>query len=70
METLIVTLISEVLTLIGVIVTCLFTHSKTIYRIEQLEKKQDKYNSLKDRTFECEKEIELLQQEVHLHHPD
>lgn len=69
-DTLVITLISEVVTLVGVILTCIFTNSKTIYRIEQLEKKQDKYNSLQERTFNNEKEIELIQQEVHLLHPD
>lgn len=68
MEVLITTIISEILTLLGVIATCWISHSKTLYRIEQLEKKQDKYNNLIARTFECEKDIELLQQEVHLHH--
>ena len=67
-EELIITLISEAITLAGVIITCLFTHSKTIYRIEQLEKKQDKYNNLQERTYENEKDIELIKQEIHLYH--
>lgn len=28
-----------------------------VYRIEQLEKKQDKYNNLQERTFKLEKEM-------------
>lgn len=68
MEAIIITIISELITFAGVIATCWISHGKTIYRIEQLEKKQDKYNNLIVRTFECEKDIELLQQEVHLHH--
>lgn len=63
--TLIATLVSEVITLAGVIVTCYFSNSKTLYRIDQLEKKQDKHNNLIERTYKCEKEIELLQQEIH-----
>jgi hypothetical protein len=63
-----ITIASEVITLIGVIATCYFSHSKTIYRIEQLEKKQDKHNNLIERTYQCEKDIELLQQEIHLYH--
>ena len=68
METLLITIITELMTLVGVIVTCLFTHSKTIYRIEQLEKKQDKYNNLQERAYNCEKNLELLEQEVHTYH--
>lgn len=62
-ESLMITLISEAITLAGVIITCLFTHSKTIYRIEQLEKKQDKYNNVIARTYELEKQVAVLQQE-------
>lgn len=65
MEALIITLISELITLAGVITTCWISHSKTIYRIEQLEKKQDKVNNIVMRTYECEKQIAILQQEVH-----
>ena len=67
-ETLLITLISELITLAGVIITCVITNGKTMYRIEQLEKKQDKYNNLQERTFECEKNIELIEQEVHMYH--
>lgn len=63
-NTIVITLISEVITLVGVIVTCYFSHSKTIYRIDQLEKKQEKYNNLIARTYECEKQIGILQQEI------
>ena len=28
-----------------------------VYRIEQLEKKQDKYNNLQERTYKLEKEV-------------
>lgn len=63
-EGLIITLISEAITLAGVIITCLFTHSKTIYRIEQLEKKQDKYNNVISRTYELEKQVAVIQQDL------
>jgi hypothetical protein len=65
---LVITIASEVITLLGVIATCYFSHSKTIYRIEQLEKKQDKHNNLIERTYDCENKISLLEQEVHLYH--
>ena len=64
-STLIVTLVSELVTLAGVIITCIFSNNKTLYRIEQLEKKQDKHNSVIERTYKCEKDIELLKQEIH-----
>jgi peptidoglycan hydrolase CwlO-like protein len=60
----IITLISEAVTLAGVIITCLLTNSKTLYRIEQLEKKQDKYNNLQARMYECEKDIAVLQEDL------
>ena len=62
--TLIITLASELVTLLGVIVTCYFSHSKTLYRIEQLEKKQDKHNNLIERTYKCEQNISVLQAEI------
>lgn len=64
METLLITVASELITLAGVIITCLFTHSKTIYRIEQLEKKQDKYNNVIARTYELEKNVAVLKEEI------
>ena len=67
MEALIITIISELVTLAGVIATCLITHSKTIYRIEQLEKKQDKYNNVIARTYELEKNVEVIKAEIEHH---
>lgn len=61
MEALIITIISELVTLVGVVITCWLTHSKTVYRIEQLEKKQDKHNCLIERMYNCEKQIEILE---------
>lgn len=62
--TLIITIASELVTLAGVIVTCYFSHSKTIYRIEQLEKKQDKHNNLIERTYKCEQKISIIENEI------
>lgn len=64
MEAIVITIISELLTLAGVIATCLITHSKTIYRIEQLEKKQDRYNNLQERMYTAEGDIRVLQAEI------
>lgn len=62
--TLLATLVSELITLAGVIITCYFSHSKTLYRLEQLEKKQDKHNNLIERTYSCEKRLSVLENEV------
>ena len=64
METIIITLISELVTLVGVIATCWISHSKTIYRIEQLEKKQDKVNNVIARTYELEKNVAIIQEDI------
>lgn len=59
-DSIIVALISGGLALFGTVVSNLFTHSKTIYRIEQLEKKQDKHNNLIERMYSCENAINIL----------
>lgn len=64
MEAILITLVSELITLAGVIATCWIAHSKTLYRIEQLEKKQDKHNCLIERMYACEKDIAVLQEEI------
>lgn len=60
MESIIVALISGGLALFGTVTSNLLTHSKTIYRIEQLEKKQDKHNCLIERMYTVEKSIDLI----------
>lgn len=61
-ETILVALISGSLPLIGTIISNVNNHSKTMYRIEQLEKKQDKHNSLIERMYAAEKTIEILEE--------
>ena len=69
-----VALITSGLGLIGVIVTVMFGNKKTkqtveqqtnltIYRIEELEKKQDKHNTLIERMYKCEEDITLLKEQ-------
>lgn len=62
MESIIVAIITGGMALIGTVISNLTTHSKTMYRIEQLEKKQDKHNCLIERMFNVEKSIELLEE--------
>ena len=65
----IVALITEFCTLAGVIITVIAGNNKTskqlkeqtqltLYRIEQLEKKQDKHNSLIERVFKIEQRLD------------
>lgn len=56
----IVAVITGGFALAGTIISNAVNHSKTIYRIEQLEKKQDKHNSLIERMYSCENAIDLL----------
>ena len=57
-----VALISGLLSLVGVIITVVIEHKLTLYRIEQLEKKQDKHNSLIERVFHVEEKITVLEE--------
>lgn len=40
------------------------TTNLMMYRIEQLEKKQDKHNSVIERTFKLEEDVKLIKEEV------
>lgn len=60
MEAILVAVITGGLTLVGTIISNSSNHSKTIYRIEQLEKKQDIHNGVIERMYKVEKAIEIL----------
>lgn len=62
MESILVAIITGGLTLIGTVISNLTTHSKTIYRIEQLEKKQDIHNHVIERVYELEKVSEVIEE--------
>lgn len=53
-------IISNLCTLAAVVITVIVGNSKTLYRIEQLEKKQDKHNTLIERMYNAEDKIALL----------
>ena len=59
MESIIVALITGGLAFLGTLVSSMLTNSKTLYRIEQLEKAQNKHNSLIERMYKVEKSIEV-----------
>ena len=63
-EAIIVAIITGVVMLFGNIITAHYNNQKTLYRIEQLEKKQDKYNNLQERTLLNETDIKHLYSEI------
>lgn len=63
-EAIIVAIITGAVMLIGNIITAYVQNQKTIYRIEQLEKKQDKYNNLQERVLASEKDIKHIYYEI------
>ena len=68
MNEIIVAIISGGLTLAGVVITVVVGNKKISnlieYRIEQLEKKQEKHNTLIERMYEAEKNIKLLDERI------
>ena len=63
-DAVLVALITGGLMLAGNIIIAVITNSKTIYRIEQLEKKQDHYNQLSDRVIQVEKDVKHIFYEI------
>lgn len=63
-ESIVVAFITGGMALLGTVLSNAFSHSKTIYRIEQLEKKQDIHNSVIERMYCAEKAIEILDTKV------
>lgn len=59
MESIIVALITGGLAFLGTLISSMISNSKTLYRIEQLEKAQNKHNSLIERMYKVEKAIEV-----------
>ena len=59
MESIIVALITGGLAFLGTLISSMVANSKTLYRIEQLEKAQNKHNSLIERMYKVEKSIEV-----------
>lgn len=69
-EAIVVAIITGLLSLIGTVSSNLLTHSKTVYRIEQLEKKQDKHNNLIERMYACESAINILDEKQKIEEED
>lgn len=63
-ETVIVALLSLFGTLVGTLGGILVSNKLVVYRIEQLEKKVEKHNSVVERTIKLEGKMEEVQHEV------
>ena len=63
-EAIIVALITGGIAVICNIITVISSNNKTLFRLDQLEKKQDKYNNLQERMITAEKDIKVIFQDV------
>lgn len=63
-NTIIVALVSGMCTLIGTLGGIVASGKLTSYRLEQLEKKVDKHNKVIERTYNLEKQTELLSEKI------
>lgn len=61
-ESVLVAIITGGITLVGTALSNWLNHSKTIYRIDQLEKKVEKHNNLVERMYIAEGEIKVLEE--------
>ena len=68
MKEIIIAIISGLCVAIPSLIATISSNKKTtslmMYRIEQLEKKQDKHNSVIERTFKLEEDVKILKEEV------
>lgn len=63
-DVVIVGLLSLLGTILGTVGGIIAANRLTTYRIEQLEKKVDKHNSLIERTYEIEQDIAVIQNDI------
>jgi len=63
-EAIVVAGITGGITLAGTVISNVFNHSKTMYRIDQLEKKVEKHNNLVERMYIAEGEIKVLENDI------
>lgn len=63
------TIISSLISAAVTLIVCLITQNKTkaliAYRLEELEKKQDKHNSVIERTFKLEQDVAVIKEQIH-----
>ena len=58
------TLISAIAVIVSGLISAIVSNKLMAYRIEQLEKKVDKHNSVIDRTYHLEAEVEVIENEI------
>ena len=63
------TIISSLISAAVTLIVCLITQNKTkaliAYRLEELEKKQDKHNSDIERTYKLEQDVAVIKEQIH-----
>ena len=63
------TIISSLISAAVTLIVCLITQNKTkaliAYRLEELEKKQDKHNSVIERTYKREQDVAVIKEQIH-----
>ena len=57
-------LINAIAVIVSGLISAIVSNKLMAYRIEQLEKKVDKHNSLIDRTYHLEAQVEVLENEI------
>lgn len=58
------TLISAIAVIVSGLISAIVSNKLMTYRIEQLEKKVDKHNTVIDRTYHLEAEVEVIENEI------
>ena len=61
-EAVLVAIITGSITLIGTVISNMLNHSKTIYRLDQLERKVEAHNHLVERMYIAEGDIKVLEE--------
>lgn len=63
------TIISSLISAAVTLIVCLISQNKTkaliAYRLEELEKKQDKHNSVIERTYKLEQDVAVIKEQIH-----
>ena len=63
-EGIMIAIITGGLAVLGNMIVVVFNNSKTLYRIEQLEKKVEKHNNFIERVYECERELDVQGEKI------
>lgn len=63
-ESVIVALITGAFAFAGTLIACISSNSKTLYRIEQLEKKVEKHNNVVERVYKLEQYEAVVEEKI------